>query len=45
MANQIQEAAIREAMNTANKAITQVKIVALSIVNKVTMQLMSIIGG
>ena len=45
IANQMQEAAIREAMNTANKAITQVKIVALSIVNKVTMQLMSIIGG
>ena len=45
IANQMQEAAIREAMNTANKVITQVKIVALSIVNKVTMQLMSIIGG
>lgn len=45
IANQYQEDIIRKAMNTANKAITQVKIVALSIVNKVTMQLMSIIGG
>lgn len=45
IANQMQEAAIREAMNLADRAITQVKIVALSIVNKVTMQLMSIIGG
>ena len=44
-ANQIQEAAIREAMNTANRAIGKIKIVALALVNKVIMQLMSIIGG
>ena len=45
IANQIQETAIREAMNLADRAIGKIKIVALSIVNKVTMQLMSIIGG
>ena len=45
IANQIQEAAIREAMNLANRAIGKIKIVALALVNKVIMQLMSIIGG
>ena len=45
IANQIQEAAIREAMNLANRAIGKIKIVALSVINKVIMQLMSIIGG
>ena len=45
MANQIQEAAIREAMNLADRAIGKIKIVALALVNKVIMQLMSIIGG
>ena len=45
MANQIQEADIREAMNLADRAIGKIKIVALALVNKVIMQLMAIIGG
>ena len=45
IANQVQEKAIREAMNTANRAIKRISNIALAMVNKVTLQLMAVIGG
>lgn len=44
-ANQVQEKAIREAMNTANRAIKRVSNIALAMVNKAILQLMAVIGG
>lgn len=45
IANQVQERAIREAMNVANKAIKRISNIALAMVNKVTLQLMAVLGG
>ena len=44
-ANQVQEKAIREAMNTANRAVKRVSNIALAMVNKAILQLMAVIGG
>ena len=44
-ANQVQEKAIREAMNAANRAIKRVSNIALAMVNKAILQLMAVIGG
>lgn len=45
LANQAQEALIRNAMNTANRAIKRVSCIALAMVNKVILQLMAVVGG
>ena len=45
IANQVQERAIREAINKANKAIKRISNIALAMVNKVTLQLMAVLGG
>ena len=45
LANQIQEAAIKNAMNLANRAIKRLSNIALAKVNKVILQLMAVVGG
>ena len=45
IANQIQEATIREAMNLANRAIKRLSNIALAKINKVILQLMAVVGG
>ena len=43
--NQIQKAAIKNAMNLANRAIKRLSNIALAKVNKVILQLMAVVGG
>lgn len=43
--NQAQEWMIRESMNVANKALKRISIIALSMINKVVLQLMAVVGG
>lgn len=43
--NQAQEWMIRESMNIANKALKRISIIALSLINKVVLQLMAVVGG
>lgn len=45
IANQVQETAIRNAMNIANRAIKRTNNIALAMVNKVILQLMAVVGG
>ena len=45
IANKVQETAIRNSMNTANRAIKRISNIALAMVNKVILQLMAVIGG
>lgn len=43
--NQAQEWMIRESMNIANKELKRISIIALSLINKVVLQLMAVVGG
>ncbi len=43
--NQAQEWMIRESMNLANKELKRISIIVLSMINKVVLQLMAVVGG